>query len=441
MKIFSAKAIRNQCVVSQHSAKLLINVLSILACSAGVTQAASLTTIAKGLNNPRGITFGSEGDLYIAEAGVGGNGLTVPAPELNSIQTFGLSGSITKVQDGIQQRVLTDLPSLALIPEGTIAPTNTGATLPATGIHDIKFDEDGKPYALFGYATTTDQKDAIVSAGGDALGKLLSFDIDKDGLWKPGSFSVDLVEFEELDNPDDGVFLNNPFDLELNEDTFYIADPGGNNFYSADLDGNIKLNAVFPPEVVDGESFERVPTTATLGPDGAFYVGELTGNFAPPGSARVLRLTPDGVPEIFAEGFTQIIGLDFDSNGELYVLEFAVNPDGPIPTDGSGQNFTGALRKVSADGRISTLVAGGEGLVGPTGLTVGPDDSIYVSNFGTTIGTGEIVRIDGADEAESIPEPSSGLPILGIGAAGYVLLRKRKKYLHRSQNYRQPISC
>lgn len=424
------KMIRNQCFIGQYSLKLLISVFSALLCSAGVAQAASLTTIATGLNNPRGMTFGPEGELYVAEAGIGGNGLTVPAPELNSIQTFGLSGSVTKVKDGMQQRVITDLPSLALIPVGATAPTNLGATLPATGVHDIDFDQNGNPYALFGYATTTDQKDAIVAAGGNDLGKLLSFDINKDGYWERGDFTVDLVEFEELDNPDDGAFLNNPFDLEIYNNTFYVSDPGGNNFYSAGLDGNVTLNAVFPPEVVDGESFERVPTTAALGPDGAFYIGELTGNFAPPGSARVLRLASGSDPEVFAGGFTQIIGLDFDSNGDLYVLEFAVNPDAPIPTDESEQDFTGALRKISANGSLRTLIEAGEGLVGPTGLAIGPDDSIYVSNFGTTIGSGEIVRVE---EAPSVPERASGLPILAVGAAGYILLKKKNNDLTGSK--------
>ncbi|ASC71611.1 hypothetical protein XM38_025640 [Halomicronema hongdechloris C2206] len=408
----------NQCSVT-----LFLSVASTLMCFSGAAQAASLTTIASNLNNPRGITFGPNGGLYIAEAGVGGNGIVVPAPELNSIQTFGLSGSITRVRDGVQERVLTDLPSLALIPEGATPPEQAGALLPATGAHDIEFDQNGNPYVLFGYATTTDQQDALSAVGGDDLGSLTAFNINEDDSWQRGEFSIDLVEFEELDNPDDGAFLNNPFDLEIIGETFYIADPGGNNFYSADLDGNVALNAVFPPEMIEGTDFERVPTSVAVGPDGAFYIGELTGNFSPPGSARVLRLLPGGEPEVFAEGFTQIIGLDFDSKENLYVLEFSVNPDAPIPTDGSDQEFTGALFKVAADGNRSTVIGPNEGLVGPGGITVGPDDAVYISNFGTTVGTGQVVRVDAA---ASVPEPSSALAVLSVGMTGGILLKRRK---------------
>ena len=404
----------------QYSATLFLG-MATLVCSSGVAQAASLTTIASGLNNPRGITFGPDGSLYVAEAGIGGDGIFVPAPELDSVQAFGLSGSITRIRDGDQTRVLTDLPSLSLFPEGTTPPQTVGALLPATGLHDIEFDQAGNPYGLFGYATTTDQQDALTAVGGGDLGNLLSFDIDEGGAWQRGDFSIDLVAFEELDNPDDGAFLNNPFDLEVQGNRFYIADPGGNNFYSADFAGNVALDAVFPPEVIDGTAFERVPTSVAVGPDGAFYIGELTGNFSPPGSARVLRVPPGGDPEVFAEGFTQIIGLDFDSSGNLYVLEFSVSSDEPIPTEDSGQEFTGRLVKLSADGSRSTLIGAGEGLVGPTGLTVGPDDEIYVSNFGITISTGQVVRIDAM---ASVPEPASALALLVVGVAGGRVLKR-----------------
>ena len=63
----------------------------------------------------------------------------------------------------------------------------------------------------------------------------------------------------------------------------------------------------------------------TLGPDGYLYVGEEAFG-AGEGGARIYRVPPDGcLPanqcEVFKSGFTSIMDLEFDRNGNLYVLE------------------------------------------------------------------------------------------------------------------------
>src|SRR5215207_3609834 len=75
--------------------------------------AETVTTVATGLNNPRGLNFGPDGALFVAEAGSGGPGPCGPGPEGD--RCFGESGSVTRIdgQTGVVSKTATNLPSLA----------------------------------------------------------------------------------------------------------------------------------------------------------------------------------------------------------------------------------------------------------------------------------------------------------------------------------------
>lgn len=88
-----------------------------------------------------------------------------------------------------------------------------------------------------------------------------------------------------------------------------------------------------------------------------------------------------------ATGFTTVLGLVFDNRDRMYVLE---NTTGnPFPTPG-----TGKVLRVDPSGQVTEIATG---LFLPTGMTMGPDGNLYVSEWGfgpPPIGMGQIIRID-----------------------------------------------
>jgi streptogramin lyase len=100
----------------------------------------TVTTYATGLTNPRGLTFGPDGHLYVAEAGVGGG--QVPADidpdcpvdvNIFSPYTAGYSGRVLRVQaDGTTEIVADGLPSVTDVTGVNFGPTDVafiGGTL------------------------------------------------------------------------------------------------------------------------------------------------------------------------------------------------------------------------------------------------------------------------------------------------------------------------
>jgi glucose/arabinose dehydrogenase len=100
----------------------------------------------------------------------------------------------------------------------------------------------------------------------------------------------------------------------------------------------------------------------------------------PIGGARIFRVPPQGgEPEVYLDGFTNIIDIAFDASGNLYAVEIA-----------SGLQPPGQLIRVAPDGTRTTLVGG---LVFPGGVAIGPDGAAYVTNFGIFPGGGQVLRV------------------------------------------------
>jgi hypothetical protein len=367
----------------RHYFTAIAVVLSSLALVAVAVNAApddeNFEVIANGLDNPRGLTWNG-GALYVAEAGIGGDGPCVVIR--GDSFCFGLTGAITRIKKGQKERIVTGLPSLALEDSGN----------EATGPHDVSLR--GKLWFVTGLGGDPAFREGLLE-GADDLGML--FVMQRQGM---GTFqlSADLAAYEEDVNPHDAEVDSNPYSvltLKGNHGAI-VVDAGGNTLLKVDHDGDISGLKVFPdrsnPLPFGPPLYQSVPTSVVQGPDGAFYVGELTGFPFPFGAANVYRVEPDGDPfadpEVFESGFTNVIDIAFDHQGHLLVLEISKNGLGP----GSPDPTTGALIRVNHDSTRDELAS--DGLFMPTGLTVGPKGEIYISNCGVCAGGGEVIRID-----------------------------------------------
>ena len=218
---------------------------------------------------------------------------------------------------------------------------------------------------------------------------------------------ADITGFELANNPD-GVQPpdSNPYGVAVVGDGgVLVADAAANDLLHVAADGTIEMVAVFPPASnvlfpnIGGPTVQAVPTSVAVGPDGAWYVGELRG-FPFANASHIWRIEPGSrgvhcVPGAtsgpcvdWATGLRHVVSIAFGPNGDLYVSQYGPGPGPPFLP---GWSTPGSVVRVDAATKgISTIYSG---LTAPGGIAVDEMGAIYVVNQSTSVATGELLRL------------------------------------------------
>ena len=354
---------------------------AVLACLPAVAQSPAFTVYASGLNGPRGLRFGTDGNLYVAEAGTGGTNTTgtacqqVPAPF--GPYAGGRTGRITKVtSNGTETQIASDFPSTK------------------SGIGDV--------LGVASVAFLRGQLYALITGGGCSHGNpdvpngVARVD-PATGKWTVIADLGKYIQQNKARYPSTGDFDPDGsfYSMIAVDSSLYIVEANHGQVLQVTPGGGIS-------EVLDVSASEgHIVPTAIEERFGTLYVGNLGTFPIAPESERVLALRPDfglssfGLARGFASdnsryrivdseaGFTAVVALGFGPDGLLYALELSTAAGMPSPG-------TGKVVRLRSSGEVEDVVTG---LTVPTGMTFGPDRALYVANIGAgPAGAGQILR-------------------------------------------------
>lgn len=342
------------------------------ATATATKPAHTMTVFASGLNNPRGLTFGPRGGLYVAEGGLGGTMMTTPT-QCTQVRapigpySGGYTARISKInRKGVRATVAAGLPS---------DQTSQASGSLVSGVADVAFVR-GQLYALESGAGCSH---GLLGTNNSIL------------LVRPNGTTKEVANLSAFQKTHP-VAHPEPDDFEP-DGTWYSMVAVRGDLYAVDPNHG-EIDRINPKtgnitRVVDVSATQGHIVPTALAYDGNFFFGNLGTFPIMPGSEQVRKLTSSGKIKTWAGNLTTVLGLTFGPHHRLYVLESMTNPGFPGPS----QVGSGKVVQIDPSGKRKEIASG---LTTPSAMTLGPDGALYVSNLGfggPAPGAGQIVRI------------------------------------------------
>ncbi|HEY8831789.1 MAG TPA: ScyD/ScyE family protein [Gemmatimonadaceae bacterium] len=343
-----------------------VSAASVTEASAARSDAvlSGVSIFATGLQFPRGLTFAPNGDLYVAEAGAGGSENTIGqcAQVIAPIGPYrnGPTGRISRIdRRGNRTTFASGFPSAV------------NGFQDYLGVADVAFVGD-KLFALVAGGGCS-HASQTVPAGIAAVSRSGSWSIISDlSLWQA---THPVAHPNPADFEPDGSW----YGMISTEGSLIAVEPNHGEVVRV----NPRSGQITRIADISATQGHIVPTVVAER-RGALYISSLGVFPGTAGSQKILRISRSGDVSEVATGFTAVLGLDFDAGGRLYILE--TGEAGGFPAPGAG-------RVIRLDRRGNRVVIV-DGLFLPTGLRIGHDGWLYISNkgFGPPQ-PGEILRV------------------------------------------------
>lgn len=224
---------------------------------------------------------------------------------------------------------------------------------------------------------------------------------------------TDVDPFDLEDNPTE----SNPYGVAaLKNGGALVADAAGNDLLRVSPNGAITTVATVMPRTVRvprglGEDAppagtrlpsEAVITSVTVGRDGSFYIGELRGFPATPGTSQLWRVDPSAEGAVcnpkrpnagqctrVADDLTSVVGLQSGPKGQIVVAELSKR-GWLMAESGDPAAGIGAVVVISRDRAVRREVARGEVMM-PGDVAVDRRGRIFVT--APIFGPGKILRV------------------------------------------------